>query len=238
MGEEGPRPEQRELLKAVGEDGGLSGFVATSSGELAERLGVSQQTASRWILELKEDGLLERRLGSRGQQLKLTDEGTGLLADELERLQRIFDTGDRLELEGVVAAGDGEGRYYMSQPFYKEGFEELFGFEPFAGTLNLELEGSDLDAMKGLREREAYEIPQVTTPERTFGGVTGFPATVRGQDAAVVFPHRTRHEAVLEVISPGKLRDELGLEDGDRLTVTVDARPGTKTYQPRPSLLE
>lgn len=236
--EEDPAPDRRELLKEVAEQGGLSAFVSTSSGELADRLDVSQQTASRWILALKEHGYLERRLGSRGQQLRLTDEGTGLLAGELERLQRIFDAGEQVELEGVVAAGDGEGRYYMKQPFYQEGFEELFGFSPFPGTLNLELEGSDLDTLSALREREAYEIPKVTTSERTFGGVTGFPARVRGLEAAVIFPHRTRHEDVLEVIAPGKLRDELGLEDGDRLAVEVDARPGTKTYEPRPSLLE
>lgn len=233
-----PRPDQRELLKEIADAGGVSGFVSTSSGELAESLDVSQQTASRWILDLVEEGYLERRLGSRGQQLSLTDPGTAVLADELARLQRIFDAGEEVELEGTVATGDGEGRYYMKQPFYQEGFEELFGFTPFPGTLNLVLEGPDLDTMQGLRGREALEIPKVETPERTFGGVTGFPAEVRGFEAAVIFPHRTRHEDVLEVISPDRLRDELGLEDGDGLTVQIDARPGTKTYEPRASLLE
>lgn len=236
--DETPRPDQRELLKQVALDGGMSSFVSTSSGELADKLGVSQQTASRWILSLMEDGFLERRLGSRGQQLRLAQPGVDLLAAELERLERIFDAARTIEIEGRVAAGDGEGAYYMKQPFYKEGFEELFGFTPFPGTLNLELSGSDLDTMRGLRGREAFEIPQVKTSERTFGGVTGFPAEVEGQAAAAIFPHRTRHDAVLELISPVRLRDELGLEDGQTLTVEVDARPGRKTYEPRPELVE
>lgn len=233
-----PRPEERELLKQVALEGGLHGFASTSSGALAEELGVSQQTASRWILSLKEAGFVERRLGSRGQQLRLTQAGVDVLAAELEELERIFDSGRRLTLEGIVTAGDGEGAYYMKQPFYKEGFEELFGFTPYPGTLNLELTGPDLDTMRGLRSREGLEIPQVKTSERTFGGVTGFPAEVQGVEAGVIFPHRTRHDDVLEVISPVRLRDELGLSNGQRLAVEIRARPERKTYQPRPSLVE
>lgn len=234
----GPRPDQRELLKEIADQGGLHGYVSTSSGALADELDVSQQTASRWILSLMEDGFLERRLGSRGQQLRLTQAGTDVLASELARLEQIFDRGQRIELTGKVAAGDGEGAYYMKQPFYKEGFEELLGFTPFPGTLNLELSGTDLETMRGLRGREGLEIPKVKTPERTFGGVTGFPAEVEGHEAGVIFPHRTRHDDVLEVIAPRKLREELDLDDGDRLTVSIQARPERKTYQPRASLVE
>lgn len=228
-----PRPDLRELLKVVAEGGGLGGFVSTSSGELGEQLDVSQQTASRWILELAEEGYLERRLGSRGQQLKLTEAGVSLIAAEYERLERIFDDGETTALTGTVAQGEGEGAYYMSQDFYQRGFEELVGFSPFPGTLNLEVEGPDLETLRALRSREALEIPQVKTPERTFGGVTVYPAEVQGRTAAVIFPHRTRHERVLEVIAPDKLRDELGLSDGEELTVEVDARPDRRTYNPR-----
>lgn len=228
-----PRPDLRELLKVVGEAGGLGGFVSTSSRELGEELDVSQQTASRWILELAEAGYLDRRLGSRGQQLKLTEAGVSLLAAERARLERIFDAAETTRLTGTVAQGEGEGAYYMSQGFYQRGFQELVGFTPFPGTLNLEVEGSDLETLRALRSREALEIPQVKTPERTFGGVTVYPAEVQGQAAAIIFPHRTRHERVLEVIAPDKLRDELGLRDGEELTVEVDARPDRRTYNPR-----
>lgn len=235
-GDHAPRPDHRELLKEVADAGGVHEFVSTSSGELAEALGVSQQTASRWILELAEEGFIERRLGSRGQQLRLTNEGVSVLSIELDRLQRIFETSSQTEITGIVAEGDGEGAYYMSQPFYERGFEELVGFTPFPGTLNLEVDGPDLDTLRALRNREALEIPQVKTPERTFGGVTAYPAEVGGRKAAVIFPHRTRHERVLEVIAPERLRDELGLSDGDELTVDVDTRPTRRTYNPREDL--
>lgn len=223
-------------MTEVAAAGGIQGYVSTTSGDLAERLDVSQQTASRWIRSLTEDGYLDRRLGSRGQQLRLTEEGIELLTEQLERLERIFQASDETRITGTVAEGDGEGAYYMSQPFYRKGFEELFGFTPFPGTLNLEVEGEDLQALGMLRNRQALEIPKVKTDERTFGGVTGYPAEVEDRQAAVIFPHRTRHERVLEVIAPNRLRDELGLEDGDTLTVLVDARPGDRTYNPQPDL--
>jgi riboflavin kinase len=228
-----PDPDLVELLIAIADAGGLGDAVATSSGELADRIDVSQQTASRWLVQLDEEGYLERRLGSRGQQLRLTDEGVAVLADRLERLERIFDAERTTELTGTVAEGDGEGAYYMSQDFYRRGFEELVGFTPFPGTLNLELEGPDLETLRALRSREALEIPQVKTPERTFGGVTVYPAEVEDEPAAIIFPHRTRHERVLEVIAPTKLRDELDLTDGDELAVHVDTRPEPRTYNPR-----
>lgn len=230
-----PRPDQRELLKRIAAAGGINGFVPTSSGELADQLDVSQQTASRWILSLLDDGMLQRRLGSRGQQIRLTKQGVDILAAELHELEVIFDRAEKVTFSGRVTEGDGEGAYYMSQPFYKEGFQALFGFVPYPGTLNLRVSGSELETLRALRTREALEIPQVKTEERTFGGVTGFPATLSDLDVGVIFPHRTRHEDVLEIIAPVCLRKELSLVDGDVLTVQVDARPERKTYHPRES---
>ena len=228
-----PRPEERELLKRVAARGGTTAFVATSSGELARDLDVSQQTASRWILSLLDDQLLERRLGSRGQQLRLTRSGVDVLTAELHELKEIFEGSPAVVLEGRVAQGEGEGAYYMRQPFYAEGFEALVDFVPYPGTLNLVLEGAHLESMRVLRSREGLVIPKVETPERTFGGVTTFPATIGGTTAAVIFPHRSRHEAVLEVIAPVCLRKQLGLVDGDVLAVEVQAHPERKTYNPR-----
>lgn len=221
----------------IAEKGGIEAFVGTTSGSLADAVGVSQQTASRWLKALEDGGMIERRLGSKGQQVRLTSAGVRVLTRELERLERIFKKSAVVTVEGTVSEGEGEGAYYMKQPFYKEGFDALFGFEPFPGTLNLMVEGEDLAMLQSLRAREGYEIPKVSTPERTFGGVTGFPARVRGQKAAVIFPHRTRHEDVLEVISPVRLRDALGLEDGEVLAVKVDVSESGRTYEPREELL-
>lgn len=231
------RAEERELLKVVAQRGGMHAYVPTSSSELANDLGVSQQTAARWILSLLESGLLERRLGSRGQQVRLTPGGVDVLAVELKELEGIFARGSEVRVTGLVVAGDGEGAYYMRQPYYRDGFQALVGFAPYPGTLNVRLSGSDLETMRALRGREGLEIPLYETPERTFGGVTAFPARVQEIVAAVIFPHRTRHEDVLEVISPACLRKELSLVDGDNLVVQVDARPVRKKYtQPGPSV--
>ena len=64
--------------------------------------------------------------------------------------------------------------------------------------------------------------------ERTYGPAYCYPATVEHadgepfEDAHVITPERTHHgDDQLEVIAPAKLREELGLEDGSRLTIRV-----------------
>lgn len=227
-----PRPEERELLKRIAARGGVHEHVATSSAELASELGVAQQTASRWILQLLESGHLERRLGARGQQVRLTEAGVSLLSQELSELEAIFGRESRLRVGGTVQRGDGEGAYYIRQPYYARGFKQLLGFEPFPGTLNVGVLGRDADVVRSLRTRPGLEITTFRTPERTFGGVTCFPATVGQIEAGVVFPHRTRHEGVVEVVSPEGLRKALGLSDGDRVELVIEARPERQVYNP------
>jgi len=57
---------------------------------------------------------------------------------------------------------------------------------------------------------------------RTYGAVKAFRARVRGVEGAVVMPERTHHPTdVIEVVAPVKLRDVLGLRDGDRIEIEV-----------------
>jgi len=57
---------------------------------------------------------------------------------------------------------------------------------------------------------------------RTYGAVKAFRARIRGIESAVVMPERTHHPSdVIEVVAPVKLRDVLGLRDGDRVEIEI-----------------
>jgi riboflavin kinase len=66
--------------------------------------------------------------------------------------------------------------------------------------------------------------------DRTYGPAVCYPATVEAggeeyEPAHVIAPERTHHdEDQLEVIAPVKLREALGLDDGDPLTVRIEER--------------
>ncbi len=213
--------EDRALLKELARIGGLHDYVYTSSGELGGCIGVSQQTASRRILELLDRGYIMRRMGTRKQHIRLSKEGVNILRREYLEYRAIFDHGSDIAIRGRVVAGLGEGKYYISRDGYMKAFDRLLGFTPFPGTLNVEVEPLHRDKMLELKEMDGLQIDQFVSEGRTFGAVKCFPATIDDVDAAAIIPIRSHHTNVLEIISPHHLREKLDLKDGAPVTVQV-----------------
>lgn len=207
--------------------GAAKEWAATSSGALGEQLGVSQQTASRKILELMQAGLVQRRMAARGQLLRITPRGLDVLRRELEALRAAVEgeAPRALDIRGTVTTGLGEGGWYMSRPGYQAAMKRLLGFEPYPGTLNLTVEGPEAEKLSELRAREGLLVPEFQDEGRTFGAVKCFRATVGGLGAAAVLPLRGHHRDVLEVVAPVNLRDKLGLREGDEVVVRVEVSP-------------
>ncbi|PKK86628.1 MAG: DUF120 domain-containing protein [Thermoplasmata archaeon HGW-Thermoplasmata-1] len=218
---------EHELVFALREIallGGILGDVELSSSELGGILGISQQTASRRILELEEAGYIQRKPGVKKQLIHVTESGSERIKAEKEKYERIFEMGSRMRFSGTVISGMGEGRYYISQPGYTLHFRSALGFEPYPGTFNMQLNGAELNKLNILRNREGYTIPEFSTGDRTFGSVRFFRAEISGEPCGVVLPLRGHHKGVLEVIAGENMRQKLNLRDGDeaRLTVFLD----------------
>jgi riboflavin kinase len=146
---------------------------------------------------------------------------------------RLFEKTDAITLSGTVKTGLGEGRYYLSRPGYKTQFHKVLGWDPYPGTLNLELTGPEANKLRFLRKNPVYTIEAFQAEGRTFGGVTCHPAHVtleRGSDrsgkdvvdCAAILPHRSHYTTTIELIAPVRLRDAIPCVDGQRLEVVVD----------------
>lgn len=217
-------PEEIRMLREIAKLGGTQDHVVVSSGDLAKRLGSSQQTASRRILDLLRKGAITRRMGARKQFLRVAPPGAQTLRAEYGEYQRIFAPhAEGIAFRGVVVAGLGEGQYYMSRKGYREMFQKLLGFDPHPGTLNLRLPEEEMQRLQALDSLPGLEVPEFTDEGRSFGAVRCFPATIEGVDCAVVAPVRSHHRDILEVISPFRLRTRLGLKDGDEVKVALRA---------------
>jgi riboflavin kinase len=224
------RPADVEALKQLALLGALDDHVELASAEFATLLDLSQQTASRRLIELTEGGLVHREMGLRKQRIRITDEGRGVLQAEHLLYARLFEQRDRITLSGTVKTGLGEGRYYLSRPGYKTQFHKALGWEPYPGTLNLELSGPEANKLRFLRKNPVYTIEAFQAEGRTFGGVTCHPARVGVQAAgkgpeiecAAILPHRSHYTTTVELIAPVRLREALPCADGQRLEVTVD----------------
>ncbi len=214
------------LLYHIAKLGGLKGVRLTTA-ELGERLGFSQQTASRKLRELERMGYVRRERGEGVPTLFLTERGVEVLRAVYYELGRLLEGGELMVLRGRVFTGFGEGAYYVSLPGYRRQFVEKLGFEPYPGTLNLRLDRESLRLRRKLELMEGIVIGGFTHGGRRYGAVKCFRAEVEGRvRGAVLLIERTHYGPdVLEVIAPVNLREALGLRDGDWVSVSVCTNP-------------
>ncbi|MBS7632308.1 DUF120 domain-containing protein [Candidatus Bathyarchaeota archaeon] len=197
---------------------------------LAAKMQTSQQTASRYLIELERKRWITRNITPEGCLIKVTEEGAKELNKLYSKLKLIVEASYPLSitLEGVVFTGLGEGAYYTSNEHYRKQFIEKLGFDPYPGTLNLKLT-TDYD-IKTRSELEAYpavEVEGFQMQERSFGPVRCYPAIVQNTvKGAIVTALRSHYDnSVLEVISPVPLRKHLKLKDGHKVKVEVLTLP-------------
>ncbi len=217
------------LLK-LAEMGAHRRTAKISTEYLAGKLGTSQQTASRYLIELENKGWIKRTITPEGCLIKITDTGIKELQKIYSNLRFLIETAypPSITLEGTVFTGLGEGAYYISKEQYKKQFIEKLGFDPYPGTLNLKLT-TDYD-FKTRSELEAYpaiEVEGFKNEDRTFGPVKCYPAIVENKvRGALISALRSHYDAsVIEIIAPVFLRKHLKLKDGHKVKVEVLTLP-------------
>jgi riboflavin kinase len=212
-------------LRKIALLGGIDNYVAVSSRELGDALGMSQQSASKRILELLDEKYLVRDLGARRQRIKITETGVEELKKEYNEYRRIFELTDHVTLHGQVVTGMGEGGYYITQKPYMDQFHGKLGFRPFEGTLNVRVVKEDLDKLEVVRSMPGHIIEGFEKDGRTFGEVVAYKAKIRNLECALVVPKRSHYEDMLEIVCKYHLRRTLSINDGDDVDVVVDLSP-------------
>lgn len=196
-------------------------FTAT---ELAKLLGASQQTASRYLIELERMGLVRRVKLGRRESIKITSGGVKHLDNMFLVLKRAFDLErTATEFQGTLFSGMGEGAYYIAQSGYRDQFVSKLGFEPYPGTLNLRVRKEDQEEVRLLEVSPFTLIEGFRNGNRSFGPVKCFRGTIAEKvDGALIVPIRTHYSGdVVELISREFLRKTLHIKDGDMVKVRI-----------------
>ena len=166
-------------------------YIDITTTALGRGINRSQQSASRHLLDLERDGLVERGAaivagGGKRTSIRVTRRGF----EEIERLSFILQNSMRLadlgrlapvRLAGVLVSGMGEGAYYMALDGYTRQFRSKIGYVPFPGTLNIRLQNRAYkEAVRRLKsERVGEAIEPFSDGRRTYGWAKCFPAVLR-----------------------------------------------------------
>ncbi|HOJ95991.1 MAG TPA: DUF120 domain-containing protein [Methanospirillum sp.] len=216
-------PEDLECLKRIALMGGLNTPVFLKTISLGSELGFSPQTASRRLRSLEQQHLISRVLGTEGQQVTISPEGEDALRKEYCDYYRLFGRKEKtLLLNGTVQSGLGEGAYYMSLRPYTKQFQEILGFAPFPGTLNIRLLPSAALQRKRLSSADWKIVQGFESEGRTFGDVRCLPCFIRDVPCGIIIPGRTHYpEELIEIVAPEGLRKRFSLQDGDEVAIEV-----------------
>ena len=188
-----------------------------TTGEIAEGIGVSQQTASRKLIALEQEGAVVRTGGAISLTPKAVSRVRAFVSEVLGSLK-----GEATLFSGSVSSGIGKGAHFVSQKEYMDGFKKHLDFSPFAGTLNVKIEGEDIEKRITLREQKPILVPGFTKGKTSFGKIDCYRCVINGLPGAVIFPEMSVHGLqVIEVISPFNLRKKLSLSDGSNVSVEM-----------------
>ena len=125
------KPTLLHTLKFLALQGATRHPIHISSIKLSKKLGVSQQSASRHLLDLVKAGSVERKHAQGGQIITIKDKGIAKLRKEFSEYNLIFGKQKYIEMTGKLETGLGEGGYYISKEGYMEQFNQLLNWKPY-----------------------------------------------------------------------------------------------------------
>ena len=125
---------------------------------------------------------------------------------------------ETLKVHGKIQRGLGESGNFLGISWVNNQIQEKMRFSPWQGTLNIVLD--DGEAQRILRAREA---------ERIVAGEPGFCDAIifRGMinqkyECGVIIPLVPSYpENILEIVAPVRLKDALGVDDGDMVELEL-----------------
>ena len=120
-------------------------------------------------------------------------------------------------VKGTIAKGLGEGAYFMSMGYYRKEIKKKLGFDPFQGTLNLEIEKNRDDLVNGIKP---VKIIGFVSDNKTFGGASCYKAKIKNIKGAVILPEINKNpKNVIEFIAPVHVKSALNLKDNDEVEI-------------------
>ena len=124
-------------------------------------------------------------------------------------------------IRGKVVSGSGKAAFFTRLEWVKVQCLQKLGFEPYPGTLNVDVFTENLAETEHLRNQKAIEL---NPADPNFCRARVIEVSVNGIDAALIIPEknvRIHGNQTLEVLAPVMLKAALGIDDGDTVEIAI-----------------
>jgi 2-phosphoglycolate phosphatase len=124
-------------------------------------------------------------------------------------------------IAGRVVKGIGKAAAFTQLEWVRGQCREKLGFEPYPGTLNLEVPEGDASVLEGLWNKGCLEL---VPPTGGFCTAKVLHARAGYVQSAVLLPEegvRVHGDRIIELLAPVGLKHALGLKEGDVLSLSV-----------------
>ena len=131
----------------------------------------------------------------------------------------------RLKLTGKVVSGAGRAAFFTQLEWVREQCAAKLGFAPYPGTLNVELSPESLINLRTLEKAAKTEF---VPPDPDSCVARLLSVSLSSVGGALIFPAegvRIHGKSIVEILAPVRLKEALGIEDGDLVTFTVTPDP-------------
>ena len=125
------------------------------------------------------------------------------------------------KIAGKMIQGAQKAAFFTELDWVKLQCREKLGFVPFPGTLNLEITPPGIQCLENMSDKKWEEL---VPPDQTFCSSKVLPVSIGHIKGALILPGsdvNIHGNHVIEILAPVKLRDALGLADGDMVTVIM-----------------
>ena len=125
--------------------------------------------------------------------------------------------GNSKVIDGTIVEGLGEGSYFMSMDHYKKEIKDKLGFDAYPGTLNIKVDKNQLNILNNSIKIDGFE-----NEGKKFGGANCYRAKIKDINGSIIIPDINKHkEDIIEFISPNRVKSELNLRIGDKITIEL-----------------
>lgn len=201
---------KHKILLFISKRAGLYSSLIMSTTKISDILKISQQSVSRHLIEMEEEGFIKRELKKEGITISLGKKGREYLKEEFNELSKIMKSRDKIK--GKIFQGLGEGSYYTN--IYGKEIKKKIGYLPYPGTLNLRVKELEINSF--ISDLSKIRIKGFSKKDRTYGDIYLYRIILEGIESAILIPERTLHgKDVVEIIGPECFRSVLNAKEGD-----------------------